>query len=353
MANKNSSGTITGYTVYHHITDHLGSVRAITNASTGNVVETSDFLPFGTRWSQTSGSSSATLTDATNRWRYSGKEEQKAINSSLPLIDYGARIYDPTIARWMSVDPMAEKYYEESPFLYCSDNPINIIDIKGTETHVVQNDNGTYTVIGGTLNRDRNIYVYTKDINGYYSIKGSSIGITSSTTSFYNADADNGKGSWAIGSVINPHDNSGDAFLGDIFANTPAMIDEYMLNATNNGKYDFKVTNGTDAPIKDIDPYRGMPIGITANGETIYSSARDIGNIAAGYIAGSNGISWKTSRIVFDTYQSKVSGRPSIESISTRNAEYYGWRIGSNINNNHPAKQAANLLHSIWHWLSR
>ena len=76
-------------------------------------------------------------------------------------------------------------------------------------------------------------------------------------------------------------------------------------------------------------------------------------NIAAGYIAGSNGISWKTSRIVFDTYQSKVSGRPSIESISTRNAEYYGWRIGSNINNNHPAKQAANLLHSIWHWLSR
>ncbi len=64
---SNSSGTITGYTVYHHITDHLGSVRAITDAATGNVVETSDFLPFGTRWSQTSGSSSATITDTTNR----------------------------------------------------------------------------------------------------------------------------------------------------------------------------------------------------------------------------------------------------------------------------------------------
>ena len=57
----------TGYTVYHHITDHLGSVRAITDAATGNVVETSDFMPFGTRWSQTSGSSSATITDTTNR----------------------------------------------------------------------------------------------------------------------------------------------------------------------------------------------------------------------------------------------------------------------------------------------
>ena len=129
----NILGTITGYTVYHHITDHLGSVRAITDASTGTVVETSDYLPFGTRWSQTSGSSSATITDATNRWRYSGKEEQKAINSTLPLIDYGARMYDPTIARWMSVDPMAEKYYPMSPYGYCDNNPIIIIDPKGLE----------------------------------------------------------------------------------------------------------------------------------------------------------------------------------------------------------------------------
>ncbi|MBQ6286597.1 MAG: hypothetical protein IJK73_02945 [Bacteroidales bacterium] len=81
---------------------------AETNNIFSTVVETSDYLSFGTWWSQTSGSSSATITDATNRWRYSGKEEQRAINSTLPLIDYGARMYDPTIARWMSVDPMAE-----------------------------------------------------------------------------------------------------------------------------------------------------------------------------------------------------------------------------------------------------
>ena len=108
------------YTVHHHIMDHLGSVLAVVygggtaapaGASPGDVLETSDFLPYGTRWSQTGGSSSATITDATNRWRYSGKEEQKALNSALPLIDYGARMYDPTIARWTSVDPMAEKYY--------------------------------------------------------------------------------------------------------------------------------------------------------------------------------------------------------------------------------------------------
>ena len=63
------------------------------------VVETSDYLPFGTRWSRTGDSLITTLTDSTKRWRYSGKEEQKALDSALQLIDYGARMYDPTIVR--------------------------------------------------------------------------------------------------------------------------------------------------------------------------------------------------------------------------------------------------------------
>ena len=71
------------YTVHHHIMDHLGSVRAVVDFA-GNVLETSDFLPYGTRWSQTGGSAAGKLSlDAANRWRYSGKEEQKALNSAI------------------------------------------------------------------------------------------------------------------------------------------------------------------------------------------------------------------------------------------------------------------------------
>ena len=44
-----------------------------------------------------------TITDPENRWRYSGKEEQSSIDECIPFIDYGARMYDPVIARWMSV----------------------------------------------------------------------------------------------------------------------------------------------------------------------------------------------------------------------------------------------------------
>ncbi len=102
-----------------------------TNYSSGAVVETSDYLPFGTRWSRTGGSLITTLTDSTNRWRYSGKEELRALDSALQLIDYGARMYDPTIVRWMSTDPLAEKYYPVGPYVYCAGNPVNVIDIDG------------------------------------------------------------------------------------------------------------------------------------------------------------------------------------------------------------------------------
>ncbi|MBR6287662.1 MAG: hypothetical protein IKR18_11940 [Bacteroidaceae bacterium] len=34
---------------------------------------------------------------------------------------------------WTSVDPLAEKYPENSPYLYCADNPVNYIDLFGLE----------------------------------------------------------------------------------------------------------------------------------------------------------------------------------------------------------------------------
>ena len=307
------------------------------------ILEQNDYYPFGLRHPNSA------LKTTANRYRYNGKEEITSTNTS----DYDARQYSAEFCQWMQVDPLAEKYYSWSPYNFCVGNPLRFVDLDGRETRVVQNGDGTYTVIGGVLNEDRNIYIYTQDEDGNYTVRGNSIGITSSTTSFYNADANDGKGAWAIGSIINPNDESGDAFLGDIFGNTPTMIDDYMSNAGNGDKYDFKVTNGTENTIENIDIYRGMPIGKTSNGQTIYSSARDIGNIAAGYVAGANGMSWEASRIAFDAYQSKVKGRPSIESISTRNAEMYGWRIGSNIRNNTPTRKANNLLKSIGSWIAK
>lgn len=45
--------------------------------------------------------------------------------------DYGARWYDPILARFTTVDPLCEKYYSISPYAYCANNPVNAVDPDG------------------------------------------------------------------------------------------------------------------------------------------------------------------------------------------------------------------------------
>ena len=66
-----------------------------------------------------------------NRWHFSGKESQSFLNASIPLLDFGARMYNPAIARWTAADPLSEKYYGISPYVYCLNNPTNSFDPDG------------------------------------------------------------------------------------------------------------------------------------------------------------------------------------------------------------------------------
>lgn len=103
--------------------DHLGSIRSVLNTS-GTVLEKNDYYPFG----QCHANSSYVVT-ANNRFKFNGKEDQTV--GALGLLDYGARMYDGYIGRWLGSDPMAYAYYATSPYVYCSNNPINAIDPDG------------------------------------------------------------------------------------------------------------------------------------------------------------------------------------------------------------------------------
>ena len=108
--------------INYFITDHLGSVRSIVN-SAGTPVEQNDYYAFGAKHVR------STYAKNDNRFDYNGKEEQTTGN--LKYLDYGARMYDNTIGRWFNQDPLAECYLNQSPYKFCSNNPILFVDLDG------------------------------------------------------------------------------------------------------------------------------------------------------------------------------------------------------------------------------
>ena len=154
IVRENTADGSSTYKVQHYLRDHLGSVRAVIDGDTGTVIEASDYYPFGKRIQVTAPVSepvggsqyasepavapvapatSVASTSSPNRWRFSGKEDQSFLGASIPLLDFGARMYNPAIARWTAADPLSEKYYGISPYVYCLGNPISIIDPNGMD----------------------------------------------------------------------------------------------------------------------------------------------------------------------------------------------------------------------------
>ncbi len=56
----------------------------------------------------------------------------------LNLYDYSARYMEPALGRFTTLDPLAEKYYSVSPYVYCMNNPLRFIDVKGEEPTVFE-----------------------------------------------------------------------------------------------------------------------------------------------------------------------------------------------------------------------
>lgn len=66
------------------------------------------------------------------RYGFNGKEMDNEIhNSTGTSYDFGARMYDPGVGRWLACDPLAAKYTDLSPYQFVANMPIIAIDPDG------------------------------------------------------------------------------------------------------------------------------------------------------------------------------------------------------------------------------
>ena len=76
------------------------------------------------------------LLTANSSYTFSAKEK----DSETGLSYFGSRYYSSDLSVWLSVDPMSDKYPSLSPYTYCADNPVKLVDPNGEEVWIPDED---------------------------------------------------------------------------------------------------------------------------------------------------------------------------------------------------------------------
>jgi RHS repeat-associated protein len=207
----------------------------------------------------------------------------QANNVNMDIKQYGKE--QP--ARWLSVDPMANKYPGWSPYNYTLSNPLRFIDPKGMAPSTYTDEDGNVQKITNDGKRD----LYRQKDDGTYQLAGQTVDLLSF------ADQDNpynSKGSINIGrgaKVEFGSNAAGDAInnsLNEISSNLTGFAN-YAINALPHQRYDIKYELGV---------YSGSQIS-----PGLYASGRDAGNILAGAAANKTGLDFTTAMTGFGSLQ--------------------------------------------------
>lgn len=62
---------------------------------------------------------------------FNGQLKDDEVYGDANAYDFGARLYDPRLGKWLAVDPLAAKYPFTSPYAFAKNAPILLIDIDG------------------------------------------------------------------------------------------------------------------------------------------------------------------------------------------------------------------------------
>jgi RHS repeat-associated protein len=89
-----------------------------------------------------------TFSSENYRYGFNGKEKDPETYGEGNIYDYGFRVYNPRLGKFLSVDPLCASYPFYTPYQFAGNKPIAAIDLDGLEEYVVinfrRNDNSIY-----------------------------------------------------------------------------------------------------------------------------------------------------------------------------------------------------------------
>lgn len=95
------------------------------------------------------------------RFSFNGKEDDSETYVERNEYDYGMRIYNPRLGRFLSVDPLSPKYPMLTPYQFASNTPIWAIDLDGLEAYLATETKGTgHTFLVVKTSKELIVYTY-------------------------------------------------------------------------------------------------------------------------------------------------------------------------------------------------
>jgi RHS repeat-associated protein len=142
-----SDSYLVGGRIYE-LTNHLGNVLstvsdkktgissggALVNYYQAETISQQDYYPFGML------QPGRQYSIGTYRYGFNGKENDNDVKGNGNQQDYGFRIYDPRIGKFLSVDPLTKSYPFYTPYQFAGNKPVKSIDIDGLEEYETKED---------------------------------------------------------------------------------------------------------------------------------------------------------------------------------------------------------------------
>jgi RHS repeat-associated protein len=156
----------------YELSNHLGNVLSVVSdrklfqnplgftTFAPDVLSYSDYYPFGMLVPNRH------KTGDDYRYGFNGKEMDNEVKGEGTQYDYGFRIYDPRIGKFLSEDPLFRSYAWYTPYQFAGNRPINSIDLDGLEEYssfeAYKLHNGDAALNGNMLNGSDGVW-FTQD----------------------------------------------------------------------------------------------------------------------------------------------------------------------------------------------